>query len=129
VGVLADRMPTGNIGGSTASAEEFNNDVYIPLQTCRGRYGEKIYLRQSGSRSGEAVELHQVTLEISDRDKVVAAGAAIRDLLEATHLKKDWGITIPLDRLEQAERERDRFTILLGSIALISLAVGGIGIM
>src|SRR5688572_6145387 len=34
VGVVADRMPTGNIGGSSASAEEFNNDVYIPLRTC-----------------------------------------------------------------------------------------------
>jgi putative ABC transport system permease protein len=129
VGVLADRMPTGNLGGSTASAEDFNNDVYIPLNTCRARYGEKIFLRQSGSRSGEAVELHQVTLEISDRNQVVTAGAAIRDLLESTHQKKDWAVTIPLDRLEHAEKERDRFTILLAFIGGISLLVGGIGIM
>ena len=47
-------------------SEDFNADVYIPLSTCRGRYGEKIFIRQSGSRSGEQVELHQVTLTISD---------------------------------------------------------------
>jgi putative ABC transport system permease protein len=129
VGVLADRMPTGNIGGSTASAEEFNSDVYIPLKTCRGRFGEKIYIRQSGSRSGEQVELHQITLTISERDKVVPAGAAIRDLLERTHPKKDFSVTVPLDRLEEAERARDRYKMLLVLIAGISLVVGGIGIM
>src|SRR5262249_45104817 len=57
VGVLAERMPTGSIGGSS-SAEEYNGDVYIPLRTCRGRYGDKIFLRTSGSRGGEEVELH-----------------------------------------------------------------------
>jgi putative ABC transport system permease protein len=129
VGVMSERMPTGNIGGSTASAEEFNNDVYIPLRTCRGRYGEKIFIRQSGSRSGEAVELHQITLEISDREKVISAGAAVRDLLERTHFKKDWAVTVPLDQLEAAERARDRYKILLVFIAGISLLVGGIGIM
>jgi putative ABC transport system permease protein len=129
VGVVADRMPTGNIGGSSASAEEFNNDVYIPLRTCLGRFGEKIYIRQSGSRTGEQVELHQITLTISDREKVVAAGAAVRDALERNHLKKDWAVTVPLDRLEEAERARDRYKMLLVLIAGISLLVGGIGIM
>jgi len=128
VGVLPDRMPTGAVGGSTASGEEFNSDVYIPLQTCRARYGEKIFLRQSGARSGEQVELSQVTLTISDTDKVRAAGEVVRNLLER-HLKKDWAVTVPLDRLEEAERARDRYKMLLVLIAGISLVVGGIGIM
>ena len=38
-------------------------------------------------------------------------------------------MTIPLDRLEEAERQRDRFTMLLAWIGSISLFVGGIGIM
>ena len=129
VGVVADRMPTGNIGGSSASAEEFNNDVYIPLRTCLGRFGEKIYIRQSGSRTGEQVELHQITLTISDREKVVPAGATVRDALERNHYKRDWAVTVPLDRLEEAERARDRYKMLLVLIAGISLLVGGIGIM
>ena len=36
---------------------------------------------------------------------------------------------MPLDRLEEAERAKDRYTMLLGMIAGISLLVGGIGIM
>ena len=125
VGVLKDRSPmtTG------AAAEDFNSDVYIPLSTCRGRWGEKIFIRQSGSRSGEQVELHQVTLTISDMKKVRDAGKVIVDQLERSHFKKDWSVTVPLDRLEEAERAKDRYMRLLFAIAAISLIVGGIGIM
>src|SRR5262249_9910619 len=135
VGVLKDRMPTGGSGGSLA-AEEFNNDVYIPLQTCKVRFGERIAIRQSGSWSGEQVQLSQVTLTVGnippgpeDMEKVRPTGEVIRQLLERYHQKNDWVVTVPLDRLEQAEREKERLTILLAIIASISLLVGGIGIM
>jgi putative ABC transport system permease protein len=129
VGVIHDRMPTAAVGGSSQSAEDFNNDVYIPLRTCKVRYGEKVYLRQTGSWSGEKVELSQVTLTIADMDSVRPAGAVVRDLLQRYHIKNDYAVTVPLDRLEAAEREKDRFTRLLVLIASISLLVGGIGIM
>ncbi|MBY0527693.1 MAG: ABC transporter permease [Gemmataceae bacterium] len=131
IGVLRDRMPTGAAGGtSSQSAEDFNNDVYIPLHTCKVRYGERIFIRQPGSFSGEQVELSQVTLTVADMDQVRPTGAVIRDLLERFHQKgNDWAVTVPLDRLEEAERAKDRFTRLLAVIASISLLVGGIGIM
>jgi putative ABC transport system permease protein len=126
VGVLKDRSPITQSGGAS---EDFNGDVYIPLSTCRGRFGEKIFIRQSGARSGEQVELHQVTLTISDIDKVRDAGAFVSDQLERTHLKKDWRVIVPLDRLEEAKRAKDRGMLLLFIITTISLGVGGIGIM
>jgi putative ABC transport system permease protein len=127
VGVLKERPPISNPGGT---AEDFNGEVYIPLSTCRGRYGSRIYIRQSGSRSGEEVELHQVTLTISDMDKVRDAGEFVKAVLERNHgYKKDWRVVVPLDRLEEAKRTRDRFMVLLFIIASISLIVGGIGIM
>jgi putative ABC transport system permease protein len=128
IGVLKDRMPTGGSGGSQA-AEDFNRDVYMPLSTCRVRYGEKIFLRQSGARSGEQVQLHQATLTVSDIEKVRPTGDLIKEMLEKYHLKRDWAVTVPLDRLEEAERAKNRFTQLLVLIASISLVVGGIGIM
>jgi putative ABC transport system permease protein len=135
IGVIKERMPTGGTGGSQA-AENFNNDLYMPLETSRRRFGETIFLRQTGSRSGEKVELSQVTLTMEaevdnpeGREKVKALGNLIRDMLEKSHLKKDWAVTVPLDRLEEAERAQTRFTRLLVAIALISLVVGGIGIM
>jgi putative ABC transport system permease protein len=128
IGVVKDRMPTGGSGGSQA-AEEFNRDVYMPINTCKVRYGERIFIRQSGSRSGEQVQLSQATLTVSDIDKVRPAGDLIRDMLERYHFKRDWAVTVPLDRLEEAERQKTRFTRLLVLIASISLMVGGIGIM
>jgi len=54
----------------------------------------------------------------------------VKDLLQRYHgTKADWAITIPLDRLEAAEREKERFVGLLFWIGFISLFVGGIGIM
>lgn len=129
VGVLAPRMPTGGSGGSQA-AEEFNEDVYIPLNTCNYRFGERVSLLSQGSFSAERVALHQLTLTVSDMDTVRPTGDIIRDLLEMYHPRlSDWALTVPLDRLEAAERERNRGTRLLVIIASISLLVGGIGIM
>ena len=135
IGVCKDRMPTGGTGGSQA-AEDYNNDVYIPLTTSRRRFGDTIFLRSSGSRSGEKVELSQVTMTIdadvdsdSGRQSVKAAGELIKEMLANSHLKNDWAVTVPLDRLEQAEETQANFTRLLVLIASISLLVGGIGIM
>jgi putative ABC transport system permease protein len=128
VGVMAERMPTGGTGGSQA-AEDYNQDVYIPFRTAEGWIGARVYLRSSGSRSAEQVEISQVTLTVSDIDKVRPVGGEITRMLETYHDKKDWAVTVPLDRLEEAERAKNRFTSLLVLIASISLLVGGIGIM
>jgi len=135
VGILKDRMPTGGTGGSQA-AEDFNSDVYIPLTTSRRRFGDVIFQRSTGSRGAERVELSQVTLTIDanvdkpeERKKVKAAGDLIKDMLERSHPKNDWAVTIPLDQLEQAEQTEANFERLLALIASISLFVGGIGIM
>jgi putative ABC transport system permease protein len=127
VGVAEERMPTGGSGGSMA-AEDYNNDVYIPIDTAGGRFGKTVFLRQSGSRSGEQVEYSQITLTVASIDDVRAAGDAIRTIVDR-HQRKDTELTVPLDRLEQAEREKDRFKMLLAMIGGISLVVGGIGIM
>jgi putative ABC transport system permease protein len=128
VGVIRPRMATGGSGGSQA-AEDFNDDVYIPLKTCRVRFGDAITIRRAGSFQREQVQLHQVTLTVSDIDKVRPVGNMVSDLLEEKHLQKDWLVTVPLDRLEEAQRAKDRYTMLLVLIASISLIVGGIGIM
>ena len=131
VGVIRERMPTGGTGGSQ-SAEDYNGDVYIPFETCRVRYGARIVNRKPGSFSMEEVELSQVTLTIKDMESVRPAGDVVKSLLEEPILhgrKDDTAITVPLDKLEEAERAKERYTILLAFIAGISLLVGGIGIM
>lgn len=135
VGVMANRMPTGGTGGSSA-AEDYNLDIYIPFSTCRARIGETVIVRAAGSRSGEKVAISQVVLTVNadfetreGRERVKAVGESIKNILKEEHYKDDWAVTVPLDRLEEAERQQQRFTSLLVLIASISLIVGGIGIM
>lgn len=129
VGVLNSRMPTGGSGGSQA-AEVFDDDFYIPLSTCNARFGDRVFVRETGSRSGERVELHQITMTVESMDTVRATGEVVRAWLKEKHGRKaDWAVTVPLDKLEEARRARSRYTWLLGLIAGISLLVGGVGIM
>ncbi len=139
VGVVKERMPTGGTGGSLA-AEDYNRDIYIPFKTSVARFGGIIFTRASGSRSAEKVDISQVTLTVdaevdspAGRAKVQAIGDEVKRILEEEHYqktrKRDYAVTIPLDRLEEAERSQTRFTNLLVVIASISLVVGGIGIM
>jgi len=51
-------------------------------------------------------------------------------MLERLHKgRKDYRIVVPLELLREAARTKRIFSIVLGSIAAISLLVGGIGIM
>jgi putative ABC transport system permease protein len=137
VGVLKERIP--NTSGP--EIETYNTDIYIPLASQRLLLGEVAFFRTSGSRGGERVQLSQIILTVDDSDckedqdklkeRVRGTADQVRDLLDINHdrARKDWDIKVPLDKLEQAERTRDRYRLLLAMIAGISLLVGGIGIM
>ena len=127
VGVMDYRIPSAGIGGSLAR-EDYNKDVYIPLSTCRARFGAWIIDRRSGQFSAEELELSQVTLSVRDVKDVRPTAAILKTLLEKYHDKPDYQITVPLDLLEDAERTALLWAVFLGVVAGISLLVGGIGI-
>ena len=122
IGVMNERSQGG------VSTEDVNLDVVIPIATARVRFGERIFMRSAGSRSAEKVEISQITITVSDIEKVRPTGEIVRSILE-NHSKADWTVNVPLDRLEEAERAKERYKMLLVLIASISLLVGGIGIM
>jgi putative ABC transport system permease protein len=111
------------------SAKPAAHRMFIPLETARHRYGEVLARERSGSIQAERVELHEVTIKVARREAVMAVADAIKEGLERQHKKKDYEIVVPLELLRRAERTRQIFNIVLGSIAAISLLVGGIGIM
>lgn len=129
VGIMKTRTASAAIGGSM-SGQEFNKDVYIPLSTFRSRIGDRVFTRMSGSFSAEQVELNQITLKVNDQSNVVSTSEAVKEALKLSHSgKNDYDIIVPLELLKQADQIRQIFNIVLGSIAAISLVVGGIGIM
>jgi putative ABC transport system permease protein len=128
VGRTADRTPSAAIGGSLA-AQDFNLDVYIPIETWRTRIGDEILTASAGAREGEIVELNQITVTVADVSQVMETKAIIESLMRLYHKKQDWAVVAPLELLEQARVMRLIFNVLLVLIATISLVVGGIGIM
>jgi putative ABC transport system permease protein len=129
VGVMRSRTSSAAIGGSM-SGQEFNKDIYIPLSTFRSRIGDTIFTRMSGTFSAEQVELNQITLKVKNREDVVPTSEVVKESLKRSHAgKPDYDVIVPLELLRQADQIRQIFNIVLGSIAAISLVVGGIGIM
>ena len=117
----AEMEGTGKQGGGM--------EMMIPITTLEDHFGEVLFKYRSGSFEAEKVELHEVTIRIDQPDQVMPASQAIRHLLERNHKVVDYKMTVPLDLLRRAERTKQIFNIVLGSIAAISLLVGGIGIM
>jgi putative ABC transport system permease protein len=128
VGVTKKRESSTGIGSSLA-AQDFNKDVYIPLNTCKLRFGEKIINSRSGSMEAEETQLTQITIQVGSMDAVLPTVPLIKAAYEQWHPRKDVDMTVPYDLLLQAQKQARQFSIILGTIAAISLLVGGIGIM
>ena len=125
VGII--RSESGQGGAIQAPDQEI--DAYIPIEVARERYGDITMIMTSGSMLRESVELHQLILEVDAIEHVEAAAAGLERMLQQFHPKNDYRISVPLALLRQAEATKRTFSIVLGSIAGISLLVGGIGIM
>ena len=129
IGVMRSRTASAAVGGSM-SGQDFNKDIYIPLSTFRVRIGDIVFTRLSGTFMAEQVELNQITLKVRDMNDVVPTSEVVRESLRQSHgSKPDFDVIVPLELLKQADQIRHIFNIVLGSIAAISLVVGGIGIM
>ena len=104
-------------------------DAYIPINVARERYGDIFTKFTAGSMTREMVQLHQLIVEVNGIEDVEPTAAAIEAMLKRFHKKVDYHMSVPLALLRQAEATKRTFNIVLGSIAGISLLVGGIGIM
>lgn len=136
IGTTLSRDPTAAIGGSL-EAQDFNRDVYIPIETLWSRIGDSVNTSRSGGIEGEVVELNQITLTVAgseNRDetgkKVEQIAGVVRFLMDKNHEKKqDAAVIVPQELLRQAELLSLMFRVLSFVIGSISLIVGGIGIM
>lgn len=128
VGVMKPRAPSAGIGGSLA-AEDFAKDIYCPVTTLWRRLGDMIVITKPGTFQRDLTEVSQVTLRVREVEDVLKTADLVRDTLERSHTFADFGVTVPLELLQQARTTQLMFILFLGLIAAISLVVGGIGIM
>lgn len=118
----------GGMAGNIQMPDE-QTDAYIPIQVARVYFGDVTEKRTAGARIREMVELHKIIVQVDSLDNVVKTANTIKAMIKRFHKKEDYQISVPLALLRQAEATKRTFNIVLGSIAAISLLVGGIGIM
>jgi len=118
------------MSAETASDGSASGNVYVPLSTARGRFSELNLSYSGGRETRQKVELQKITIKVRSPEQVLPVRDIIDALLTRLHEeKKDYRITVPLELLREAKQTQRIFSIVLGSIAAISLLVGGIGIM
>ena len=97
---------------------DFDNTAFMPLPENSRYYGDE--------NSG----LSEIILKISDSSRVNVVAEAVRHALRwRRNGVENFELILPRELLLQAQRTQRLFNIVLGSIAGISLLVGGIGIM
>ncbi len=102
--------------GATPYGSDQDDVVFVPLTTGNLRlFGER-YLRA-------------ITVRVEDVAQIDSTQDAVRQLLIRRHRAEDFRIRNMASILEAASATQGTLTMLLGSIAAISLLVGGIGVM
>jgi putative ABC transport system permease protein len=119
IGVLADQQATDD-EFEGVKLENFNNDIYIPLQT----------LLQKFDRDPVANELDEIIVHLPVEAELAEQAALVSGLVGSMHNQMDdFAIVVPERLLEQSRQTQRIFNVVMGAIASISLVVGGIGIM
>ena len=98
--------------------------VVVPITTVQQRL-----FQQRSTRGGNSV--NQISVQVASKDQMDAAILHIGDLLRQRHkvAQDDFTILSQADLQQTLTQVTSIMTLLLGSIAGISLLVGGIGIM
>jgi putative ABC transport system permease protein len=135
VGISAESMGETLTAGTqkglaAALSSGVAGNIYLPLTTARSRFNEMTGTIGGTSRNFEIVELQKIIVKVKSNNEVLPTHALLDGLLKRIHGdKQDYHIEVPLELLNEAARQTRIYSIVLGSIAAISLLVGGIGIM
>ena len=119
--VLVNNVPFQVVGvlaakGATSFGGDMDDVVLVPLTTGQMRlFGRRV--------------VRAVTVQVANAARIDATQEAISALLYARHRKEDFQIRNMASIMETASETQNTLTLLLGSIAAISLVVGGIGVM
>ncbi len=114
---------SGRLGGQY----ELNNTVVMHFDTAQSLWGG---IAMRGRRNtAERVDFDFLYLAAKNTDEIPGTAGRLRTYLDVAHEQSDYEVLVPYELLQSARKTRRIFTIVMTSIAAISLLVGGIGIM
>ncbi len=119
VGVLADRdLGKDQFEGVKLGLE--SNRIYLPLASALARFRFQ----------PQEDEIDRFWLRIDDPSRLAAGARVLGAVLEQRHGgEADYELVVPQQLFRQHQQTQRIFQVVMGAIAVISLVVGGIGIM
>jgi putative ABC transport system permease protein len=144
IGVLKNKsISKDNI--KNLGIRDYNGDVYIPVNTMLLRFenrarasgnGNVVYfsggsvLLETGGEQVNYNQLDKLTVSVENSAEIRPIADIISRMLTRRHNNEaDFEVIVPEQLLEQEQKTKNIFNVVLGAIASISLVVGGIGIM
>ena len=125
IGVLENNHGTNILGVGKP-----DDMILFPITTSEAKYGKRATTVSTGTLQVEEIEYDTFIVTVSDTFYIDYTSKRISAYLDKTHGEsRDWEKLVPYDLLMQQEKTQNIFTIVMASIAGISLLVGGIGIM
>ena len=107
-----------------------NDCIFITIMASDSIFGKKAYETSNRNPTVEDVDFDTFIVRVRDVSYIDYTSKRIAGYMAKLHsATKDWTMLVPLDLLKQQEQTQNIFTIVMSSIAGISLLVGGIGIM
>ena len=102
--------------GASPNGSDQDDVIFVPITTGLVRLFGKNYLSS-------------ITLKVTDAADIEATQTNVETLLKERHKTEDFSVRNMASFLQAAMETQDTFTLLLGTVAAISLLVGGIGVM
>jgi putative ABC transport system permease protein len=149
IGVVEDKLLKEE-NMESLGVGQFTNTVYAPVKTILLRFNDRSFVSavdiqrarnedrvrsyfNNGDQAEKAANYHQldrIIVQVDESENLTSTAAIIKRMLKRRHNGvEDFEVIIPEILLQQEQRTKDIFNIVLGAIAGISLIVGGIGIM
>jgi len=119
VGVLADRdLGADKFEGVALGAE--SNRIYLPLASALARF--RIAPIED--------EVDRILISVRNPERLAVGARVMTQVLDQRHAgANDYSLIVPQQLYRQNQKTQRIFSIVMGSIAAVSLLVGGIGIM
>ena len=119
--ILINNIPFQVVGvmapmGATSWGRDQDDVIFVPHTTNS--------LRLTGQRN-----LRNITIAVEDVAQIDATQAEVQGLLLARHGVEDFQIRNMASIIDTVSETQNTLTVLLGTVAAISLLVGGIGVM
>lgn len=138
IGITED-IPVSQKAQENLGIRDYNRDIYTPINTMLVRYKDRGKLQVEKGRGDDeeeestAFNYHQVdrmVVQVKESAYLASSAEVISRMLKRKHNDLvDFEILIPEHLLQQQQKTKEIFNLVLSAIAGISLLVGGIGIM